>query len=272
MPRTNCNIIKDLLPSYQDELCSTESKQLIEEHFAECNSCKKLYEQISHEVSSTKYSKQNADKELDYLKIIRINVNKKNTTLLIITSILFLLQIYINFNSYRFGSSEFVSYVNYLFPLLIAGALFCVLPDFTEHPVPNKNKLPILGVEFAAMTIFFTLITLVGYKLQNNSLPFGLQPEEIGPFLAVQILVLAVCFILLFVVTLILSLRKKAICPALCFLPLVGLSLMFEYKHQLHEFNTRFSLSMFIRPYVIFVLEVIVLVGIYMLVNRKKSV
>lgn len=91
MPRINCNIIKDLLPSYIDDLCSTESKQLVEEHFKECTDCKKLYEQASLEQLYCKHTKANAPKEIDYFKAIRINVSKKNKTLLIVTGILFFL-------------------------------------------------------------------------------------------------------------------------------------------------------------------------------------
>ncbi|MBQ8518959.1 MAG: zf-HC2 domain-containing protein [Agathobacter sp.] len=272
MPKINCNIIKDLLPSYIDELCSTESKQLVEEHFEECVSCKKLYERTSLEMLYCKHAKANAPKEIDYFKTIKINVNKKNQTLLIATGILLFIQLYVNLNPYSFGYSVLVSYVNYIFPALIAVTLFAILPDFTEHQVPSKIKFPVLGIEFAAMTYTFVLMTFVGHRLLNNTLPFGMKPEEIGPFLATQILVLAVCFILTFIATLVMSLRKKNICPALCFLPLGGLSLMFEYIHLLHEFNTRFGLPLFILPYVIIVCEMIVLVGIYMFVNRKKAV
>ncbi|MDF2524262.1 MAG: hypothetical protein K0R31_1903 [Clostridiales bacterium] len=38
--KISCEIIKDLLPLYLDGVCSNDSKALIEEHFAECDSCK----------------------------------------------------------------------------------------------------------------------------------------------------------------------------------------------------------------------------------------
>lgn len=270
MPKTNCNIIRDLLPSYLEELCSVESKQLVEEHFEECSHCKKLYEQSTLEALYCKHAKTNASKEIDYFKSIHINVNKKNRTLLVVTCILFLIQLYLNFNAYRFNTA-IASYANYIFPVLIAGTLFAVLPDFTQSSVPNKIKLPILGVQFAGMTYIFILMIFVGHNLLKNTIPFGMQAEEIGPFLIMQILVCAVCFIVTFVATLIISLRKRAICPALCFLPLGGLSLMFQYIHLLHEFTPRFRLSLFVQPFVILTCEVILLVGIYMFVNRRKQ-
>lgn len=267
MPKMNCNIIKDLLPSYLDEICSTESKQLVEEHFEECENCRKLYEQTKLEML---HSNSTSAKEIDYFKTIRINVTKKNKALLIVTGILFFIQIYFNFDPYRFNS-DITMYVNYLFPVLIAGTLFAILPDYTEQEVPNKIKLPILTIEVSAMTYVFILMTFVANILLNGSIPFGMKAEEIGPFLAMQIFTFAICFSIAFIATLILSLRKKAISPALCFVPLGGLSLMFEYIRSLHEISSRFVLPLFIQPVVI-VCEMIVLVGIYMFVNRKKVV
>ncbi len=35
-----CDVIRDLLPLYADEVCSEESKRLVEEHLCSCGSCK----------------------------------------------------------------------------------------------------------------------------------------------------------------------------------------------------------------------------------------
>lgn len=37
--KTNCKVIEDLLPLYIDEVCSDESKRLVEEHLEECDAC-----------------------------------------------------------------------------------------------------------------------------------------------------------------------------------------------------------------------------------------
>ncbi len=42
--KTDCNVIKDLLPIYIDNCCSIESKQLVDEHLEECKKCKDSYE------------------------------------------------------------------------------------------------------------------------------------------------------------------------------------------------------------------------------------
>lgn len=36
----DCDIVQDLLPLYQDEVCSISSKKMVEEHLKECNKCR----------------------------------------------------------------------------------------------------------------------------------------------------------------------------------------------------------------------------------------
>ncbi len=38
--KISCEIIKDLLPLYHDGVCSNDSRAMIEEHLADCDSCK----------------------------------------------------------------------------------------------------------------------------------------------------------------------------------------------------------------------------------------
>lgn len=50
----SCEIIKDLLPLYKDDVCSIESQKLIEEHLQSCAECKKLWEQMSIDINVEK--------------------------------------------------------------------------------------------------------------------------------------------------------------------------------------------------------------------------
>lgn len=52
--KLDCNVIKDLLPLYADRICSEESKQLVEEHLTDCESCSLLLRKMcSHEVENS---------------------------------------------------------------------------------------------------------------------------------------------------------------------------------------------------------------------------
>lgn len=52
--RITCEIIKDLLPLYYDNVCSEDSRKLIEEHLLTCEKCRDELNQIDIEIKAVK--------------------------------------------------------------------------------------------------------------------------------------------------------------------------------------------------------------------------
>ncbi|WP_367566894.1 DUF3955 domain-containing protein [Lacrimispora sp.] len=52
--RITCEIIKDLLPLYHDNVCSEDSRKLIEEHLSTCEKCRDELKQIDIEIRAVK--------------------------------------------------------------------------------------------------------------------------------------------------------------------------------------------------------------------------
>ena len=44
--KLNCNVIRDLLPLYADQICSEESRGLVEEHLTDCSDCSTLLQKM----------------------------------------------------------------------------------------------------------------------------------------------------------------------------------------------------------------------------------
>lgn len=42
----NCNVIRDLLPLYADQICSEESRELVDGHLAQCGDCSEILRQM----------------------------------------------------------------------------------------------------------------------------------------------------------------------------------------------------------------------------------
>ena len=55
-----CEMIRDLLPLYHDEICSDASREIVEEHLKECSDCKAYYEKLcdSDEIENEFYDKE----------------------------------------------------------------------------------------------------------------------------------------------------------------------------------------------------------------------
>ena len=65
MEQMNCDIIRDLIPSYVDEVCSESTKRCVEEHLGSCGGCRQMLETYKgHSLSGKKLEQ----KELDSLK------------------------------------------------------------------------------------------------------------------------------------------------------------------------------------------------------------
>lgn len=51
MTNHTCAIVRDLLPSYIDDICSEESRQFVEEHVGSCDSCRNILVTMKSEVA-----------------------------------------------------------------------------------------------------------------------------------------------------------------------------------------------------------------------------
>lgn len=88
MKLVECNIIRDLLPSYIDKLLSKESNNLVESHMQTCKECRNVLLDMCTEKDEEKVF--NHAEEIDYLKGYR----KKKKMSIIIAVIITILVIY----------------------------------------------------------------------------------------------------------------------------------------------------------------------------------
>ncbi|MBH5319400.1 zf-HC2 domain-containing protein [Paenibacillus sp. GSMTC-2017] len=68
MNEIKCEIINDLLPLYIDNVCSEESRQLVEEHFDSCSNCKYRAEKLQHNIAIPRVSVENNNSEVKVLR------------------------------------------------------------------------------------------------------------------------------------------------------------------------------------------------------------
>ena len=67
-------MIKDLIPLYADDVCSTESRQAVDEHISECSDCKAYLNSIvAQDVPVAKGDSENNNVSAESLR----NVKKK---------------------------------------------------------------------------------------------------------------------------------------------------------------------------------------------------
>lgn len=71
--KISCEVVKDLLPLYHDDVVSDTTKELISEHLEECKSCEEEYQLICKSI--LKYENINTDEM--FIKMLKKQLNKK---------------------------------------------------------------------------------------------------------------------------------------------------------------------------------------------------
>ena len=70
MGKITCNVVRDLIPLYVDDVLSNDSKEIVENHIAECEGCKKYYSQLKDGATLT------AERSRHDQKIIKSIIDK----------------------------------------------------------------------------------------------------------------------------------------------------------------------------------------------------
>ena len=71
--KNDCNIVRDLLPMYIDGVVSEDSRELVEEHVAQCHACKVIYAQMKDALqeNDTQQDRREFERAASKLKIRR---------------------------------------------------------------------------------------------------------------------------------------------------------------------------------------------------------
>lgn len=81
----DCEIIRDLLPLYVDDVCSTGTKELVEKHLKNCNECQKIFEAMEKEEHNKNYD------EKESIKSFNNKIKRNKTKAVVISLIIFVI-------------------------------------------------------------------------------------------------------------------------------------------------------------------------------------
>ena len=96
--KNECDLVKDLIFSYNDGVLRETSKNLVEKHLKSCENCSNVLKEIQQE-----NHKNSEEKEIDAFKGIRKKITKKNivisiSLIFLILIIIFNILVFINYN------------------------------------------------------------------------------------------------------------------------------------------------------------------------------
>ncbi|MEN8905258.1 MAG: hypothetical protein ABF289_04800 [Clostridiales bacterium] len=85
MNKITCDVAKDIMPLCADNICSTNSKNLLEKHIEECLSCKKIWNSYNNSSITNTLTKENTKNFKKLVSQIK-KKNKLKTFFIILTS------------------------------------------------------------------------------------------------------------------------------------------------------------------------------------------
>lgn len=84
MGELKCHIVRDLLPLYNDDLLSEESRAEVEQHLKTCENCANIYRQMNSKLEPLQT--ETAREDIDYLKKVK-RKNHKNIILAAVAAV-----------------------------------------------------------------------------------------------------------------------------------------------------------------------------------------
>lgn len=265
MSKLNCSIVKDLLPSYVDGICSEDSGRLVEEHLASCQECR-ASERMMRESEGVR--QQGEMKQIAYLRKLKRHVRTRELLSLLLLVCVAGAGAGMLIKGYG-GIS--LNYYYVLLPVLLADTYFLV-SDRTSRSerTGRKTALTVLG---GVLTAYCALLELLGAQcMRTGSYPFGLAQDKLGLFFGRQCLLLVFCQTAVFIAALVLTLKTSNPHSAAIGISLTGAFLALAFFSLLHTLSDAESAAAAMRNSALILLaEGIVITGAALLLEKARG-
>ena len=210
----NCNITKDLLPLYIEEICSEDSLKYVDEHLQECEECRKTcallkkteltdLATVKQEINALKKLKKSITEKILYLYLLCI---------ITIVVIVFLLMVHVN------------TLTNYVCFFLMPLTMLITCAAFSQQTSPTSLSLRWKWL-FAVQSILILYSIVLMFVVMESAL-FASPPPcmplvKTGPFLATQFTIISTASLVLLIVHLYQATMKKG-----CYTPISNVSIL----------------------------------------------
>lgn len=222
MNNKECEIMKDLLPSYAEEICTEASREWVEEHLKNCEECRKTVALLkTTEISAKRLEQESLDAGR---KVIRQNLRRSmlNLGLCLVMAFLMIFVFELELIQIPHLALYLVMPICMLITWLVCRNQ-CRLRGWDKW-----DTLSVAGVILA--TVYGAVMMFYGFaQAIKGETVFGLAPNGFGPFLYAQMVLAAVlCFAIyvLQMVRVVKNGRNNSILINLC---LTGIFLMMAY-------------------------------------------
>lgn len=265
MNKLSCDVIRDLIPTYVDEICSADTKIIVEQHLQECRDCRNLVKMMQE---TEIVSEESGAKEIDYMRRIKKYHTRKN--LICIGILLLAMVIGIEFYIQNYGMIPLPFYY-ILAPVWMLLSYF-VSSDYISVNGSTKWKGIMTGIGCILMIYTILLGFLIVLWSKSGSSLSGIQPEQVSTILRIQLFVLIALQLISFVAAWIISIRTGNSHIILINMNIAGCCLSLLLSSMLRGLT---GLENFVKirnfSLTVILLEGIIMTGILLFLNQRKG-
>lgn len=197
MSRISCDVTKDLLSVYLDEVCSEESRKLVEEHLKECPSCRSFVEKLKEPDYGKEASK------VDGFKKLRRSMDMRTLLGFVIPVLLLLL----GESTIRFNGMTVLYYVE--MPVLMLVYAF-LLTDGGEETAPARTKWSVFSLSLLT-AVFAVLMRYLAVRWIVTGASLPVPVYRLGPFICGIMICIAIAEAVLLTALLFIAKKKKQV-------------------------------------------------------------
>ena len=183
MNRITCDVIKDLIPSYLDGICSEASKELVEIHISECTDCRELLK----EMQETEFITQKSDiEQINHMRKVKFAFAKRN---IVIVGILFAFVI----AGMLMIMSQYGSVPTEVYYVVLPVGMSVVYLVQSDYSIVRRREKDIKWFCCLGILGLFYVIGLQSiciYWCYSGNYPVWIPMHRLGPFCYIQFMIL----------------------------------------------------------------------------------
>ena len=179
--RKECEVVRDILPLYADEVCSETSRELVEEHLQECAACREMLNQLREtEIESRlTYEKDNV------IQYALKRFKRRSAAVGSLTSGLFMIPILVCLVINLIAGSAMGWFFIVLAALAVAASLIIVQDDAAWIPLFSRKKIYVTSERLEGFTNawtggFYAKLPKMSVKELLNSDSFEFAKDELS--------------------------------------------------------------------------------------------
>ncbi len=224
MENKNCDIVKDLIPSYAEGICSQATKEYVEEHLESCGNCRQVLEVYKANVLTGEKFEQRG---LDGLKKIRKKMKYQN----IVCYLVLVFLVYCGVQVFFANRPNYAMFDNTTLLLVI-----CILANllaslgYKAKNRPEKIQYLLGGISFLLDVYFvFVFVYAASGIASGAERLFGRELMKVGPFLEWQLIAAFIAQLVFFGCNLWAIIKQDKSCGWLLNLNMTGIFLLINY-------------------------------------------